>query len=103
MPDSPARVDIDVVFKLARPRVFRDQTAQYLEAGELTPDQARDCIKNEAQSYVDILSDLQGKVIPRFYGLYCDVESDTWVMVLENVGTQITEHDRLWDLPTKDK
>ena len=98
---SPSRGELGVVFKICRPRVFRDLSPEQMDHGEYNPRRARQAILNEARLYTKELANLQGKAIPRFYGLYHSPEDDVWIMVLERVGPAILDHELLSELFTQ--
>ena len=75
---------IDVVFKVASPRLHRDLTPDELDHGEYSPHAALQAIHNEARLYSSELHLLQGEIVPRYFGLY--QSDDHFVMVLEDVG-----------------
>ena len=99
----PARTTIDVVFKVAQTKDFRDLPHDQLVRGEYTPSMAKDAIINEADLYCCPLAPLQGVTIPRFYGLFHCPYTDTWIMVLEQVGPAICSHGELKRLLTEHK
>ena len=83
-PSSPIRIGRDVVFKIADSSTFRPLPHDQLDYGEHDPDSAVSAILNEATLYSTVLRPLQGRYIPRFYGLFN--VGDLWIMVLERLG-----------------
>ena len=81
---SPLCSSQTVVFKVVDPSSFRNSPKERLDPGEYNPQMAILAILNEATLYCTRLRPLQGKYIPRFYGLF-KVEG-LWIMVLEDFG-----------------
>ena len=97
-----ARHYIKVVFKLCRPAVH-PSAAEIELLNELTPEAAESAMLKEDRIYSGPLAPWQGRVVPRYYGLFRET-SGLWVMVMEKAGPAICEDQfPLHRLPHIDK
>lgn len=95
--DPPSSDAYDVVIKLVAPhakfilhdgrphRVYHQSQRTLGQAEQLLAD-----LESEAAKYAEDLRDLQGRVIPRFYGFGISEDGQAAVMILEDVGSPLT-------------
>lgn len=83
----------EVVIKLAEPRCQPQ--------GNYDPDEARAAVLREAELYTTNLKELQGKAVPRFFGLY--EKNGVYAMVLERGGLGLFEGSNLEPLSALSK
>ena len=89
----------DMVIKVARLDTFSHRSTSDLRKGEYNRDGALKAILNEANVYQGALRELQGRKIPRFYGLYRI--NGLCVMILQRLGRAVAEDGSFDRLPIK--
>jgi len=86
--------DTTLIAKITNVEAFPSDSEEAQELGSYTRSEARHAILNETRLFSGPLKFLQGKVVPRFYGMFRSIrsrEGQVWCGVYDDAGIALSD------------